>query len=116
MGAGLGRPVRMAQPLLQLGCLLVQLHGGQVGGQLPLLDLEEAIRSLGRGPMGRLSYAGKVLDLLVVVLDAAMGLLHAVGDPVHRLLGLADQSLGRRDMRIDPIRERLARARSERLG
>jgi hypothetical protein len=51
MGPGLGRPVRVTQPLLQLGRLLVQLHRGQVGGRLPLLDLEEAISSPGRGPM-----------------------------------------------------------------
>jgi hypothetical protein len=37
MLAGVGRPVRVAQPLLELGRPLVQLDRPLVGGQLPLL-------------------------------------------------------------------------------
>jgi len=110
MGARVGGPSGVAETFLQHGRLLVQLHRGQMRGQLPLLDLEKAIRRPSRGPMGQLRRIGNFLDLPVGVLNPTMGLLDAGADPFHRLVRLADQQLGRRDVISNPLGERPARA------
>jgi hypothetical protein len=43
MGTSLARTLWVSQLGLQLGRLLMQPHRGPVGGQLPLLDLDESV-------------------------------------------------------------------------
>ena len=55
LGPRLGRLVRVAQPLLQGGQLLIHLDIGKMDNQLMLLDLDEPLDNVGGGPSGGLS-------------------------------------------------------------
>ena len=86
LGPSLGRPSKIAKPLLQLGQLLIDQGGGPMGGQLSLLGLDDPANQGGRGlrslvcrpadtldqPMGplqqRVSFVvGAVLGTLIAV-------------------------------------------------
>lgn len=49
LGPSLGRPIRMSEPLLQLGQLLIHQGGGPVGRQLTLFGRDEPANQGGRG-------------------------------------------------------------------
>ena len=79
MGAGIGRPVGTAQPLLQLGRLVMPQDGSIVSGQLPLLNRQEPLPSCDGGPMGGSRPTSAVVPALVVAPDSTMGLLDLDG-------------------------------------
>jgi hypothetical protein len=93
-----GRPIRMTHPLLQLGCPLMQRLRRKVGCQFPLLDLEELLHSRGGGSLDRPHPTGSLLDPPRRPLNPTVGLLNTGPDPLHRLIGLPQQEVGRPDM------------------
>jgi hypothetical protein len=54
MVAGIGGPIRMAEPLLHLGRLLVALDRPLIGGQLPAFGLPSPLACAPRPPLGLL--------------------------------------------------------------
>ena len=78
----MGRPVGTAQPLLQLGRLVMPQDGSIVGGQLPLLGPQEALPGCGGGSMGRSCTTSAVVHRLVVAPDSTWyWRLEEVDDP-----------------------------------
>ena len=94
LGPRLGRLVRVAQPLLQGGQLLIHLDIGKVDNQLMLLDLDEPFDKVGGGVSGGLS---GLLCLTPYRLYTPKGRPAAGGDVTV---------LGPLDRRLLPIRRR----------
>jgi len=92
----------MTQPFLQLGRLLMQLHGSEMRRQLSLLGAQEPFHDLTSRPVCRRCRPGRVLHPLEGPVHTIMGLLDTSANPFYRLLGLAYQPIGRRDVLIDP--------------
>ena len=61
-------------------------------------------------PKGRLGGIGNLLELPAGVPDPTIGVLEPGGDPLRRLVGLADQPLGRGEVVADALGEPPARA------
>ena len=66
-------------------------------------------------PKGRLGGIGNLLELPAGVPDPTIGVLEPGGDPLRRLVGLADQPLGRGEVVADALGEPPAR-RASRSG
>jgi hypothetical protein len=61
MLAGIGGPIGMAEPLLQLGCLLVPLDGPLMGGQLPALGYQRPFTRARQPLLGLLGPARRLV-------------------------------------------------------
>jgi hypothetical protein len=74
MDASPSRPLRVPQPHLQLGGLLMQCHREVMGDHLTPLDLDKAVNT-GCGRLsGRRRRPGHLLDALGGLLQAPLGL------------------------------------------